>query len=359
MKKTLFLLKMIFLSFNSYSETLLVKPGDGLVKQYSLSTTLTISVTGNGNWVCSQPYTAGIVNQDGRNFLANQFGTTSDGVFGLKYLPWPESDSVVSISGTTKTTRTGVGVSGTGYIAPNTTFTWSNGKPVAGSEYSECLNSYPWILTPMPSGNSRGNGSSTSSLTQRIYIGPNAIPGEYNPDATALAYYVRDSSRYVSPDPLPSISVSAPMVCSIKQPGLINFGTINLNDSENKLLAYKNDDLTVNCQSSSASVKSPITISLSFSAADVYADNKKLKMRINSDNNEAAYIRGRLAAPLDGACGAYVGSNDVLFDGSVNKTYSVGDGQTIIPLTWSLCKSGGDYFFGAASAQATVSINWD
>lgn len=151
--------------------------------------------------------------------------------------------------------------------------------------------------------------------------------------------------------------LSSSLTCNITPPSSINFGDVNLNETNQGLFqTYQTGNLAVNCQNGSPSAKSTMTIS--FSATDVL-DNKKLIMRRDSDNTVSAYIKGRLASPYGGTCANYA-SGDVLFDGSVSKTVSVGNGQTIIPLTWSLCKNpSDDLVTGVMSAQTTVSIDWD
>ncbi|WP_141650323.1 hypothetical protein [Morganella morganii] len=148
--------------------------------------------------------------------------------------------------------------------------------------------------------------------------------------------------------------VESDINCSVSNPSVINFGTINLNEDLSGVMAYQDGSLTINCQDGGEF--DDYSANISFLSS--YSSGTKLLLMRYSDDTASHYIRGRLASPLTGTCTPYT-LNDVLFNGSVSKTISVGNGQNIVPITWSLCKNTGSSGFGEASAQATVTIDWD
>lgn len=366
--KKLFLLYIpiiMLVSFNSHGEDIIASPGQGVVSEIALSGTSTISVGANGNWVCSQPYTAGVTSNTGEPFSASDFGTTSDGVFGLKYLPWPDSDTVVTLDGTTTTTRTGV--SGTGYVAPNTKFNWVNGIPSGvGSAYTSCLSTYPWNLTPMPSTTNRGNGSTTVNLTEKVHVGPNAVRNNtYTPSTTSLSYYVRDSTRITSAV-LPTIMIADPLECTISPPDTITFGEINITSASNgQVLAYSGiKNLQVNCLYNGANSR-PATIQVTGNVGR-YTDTLRMYWDDSSVSTDTpAEIRGFIGAPLPSA-GECNGKNNgytnyITFQASANQQISIGNlstGTNIIPYSFSLC-SNGIQADGDANAQAVINLTWN
>ncbi|HAT1528995.1 TPA: hypothetical protein I8W52_004252, partial [Morganella morganii] len=195
-----------------------------------------------------------------------------------------------------------------------------------------------------------------------IYIPSNTPVGTY----TLKNLYVGFYGMAYGQTSTPTISASDTIIvkekphlkCIVSVPSPIDFGVINFREARNNLLAYKNGDLTINCQGDKST-----KMNISFYSSDSY-NTKKLGMR-NSKNQVSAYIMGRLSSPLDGTCTTYddtvhpENSGDVVFSGEASKTISVGNGQYIIPLTWSLCKNDNYQYVGIASAQATVTINWD
>ncbi|MCU6213122.1 fimbrial protein [Morganella morganii] len=153
-----------------------------------------------------------------------------------------------------------------------------------------------------------------------------------------------------------AVEVVQPLTCSVYSPSTIDFGTINRNVVTGTLLATQKGDLTLNCNGSAKTPKSNMNVS--FTGNTAYS-GKLLQLRNSSDEITLANIRGRLASPLSGTCSSY-SANDVIFDGTVSLTKSnVGVGQTVIPLTWSLCQNSTVTNTGEGSAQATVTIDWE
>ncbi|EIY1065519.1 hypothetical protein MME56_004576 [Escherichia coli] len=352
---------IMFVSISSYGEIITVKPGQGVVRESPISGILTIKVVAgsNGNWTCSQPYTAGIVDSTGISISSSSFGTTSDGVFGLKYLPWPDSDTVVTVYGTTKTTRYG---SGTGYIAPDTTYNWSNGKPTGvPSAYSSCLSSYPWNLTPMPSGMDRGNGSTDSNLIAKIHVGPKMILSKkYTPATPSLRYTVRDAGTFLSSGALPTLV--DPLVCSIIQPDIITFGEVNITKIINgQVLAYSGlKNLQVNCDGAD----SLATISVTGTPGS-QVNTLKMVMKDSPDSPAPAEIRGFIGSgnwPNSGFCddnSSFTGG--VNFDATKNQKIIIGSltkGINNIPYSFTLCSTG-EKNSGEADSTATINITWN
>lgn len=349
---------VILFSFNLYVYAdVSYLPGNGEIFSTSLSGNATIQVEqgSQGNWICSQPYTAGIVNaQSASGIPADNFGTTSDGVFGLKYLPWPQSDTVITLQGSTKTNRVS-GATGAGIVS-NLSINWIDGKPLSPpSIYNECLNSYPWNLTPFESAgfSNRGNGSTTSDLKVSVYIGPSANSGKYTPIYPILNYFVRDATRRISSASLPVINIKTPLNCAINQPTLVNFGVVNQNIT-GMLLSSHQDNLNIRCQ---GDYSSNLKISFSYNSDGLISKNEiPLK---NNDNKTMAVIRGHYGDSFSQTCSSY-DNNDVLFDGSVSQIKNnIGSGTLTTPITWSLCRYGSELYTGKGSAQATMIIDWE
>lgn len=344
---------LFFISCSSFGD-IITFPGKGDIFSTPLVGSLSIQVSAQGNWVCSQPYSAGIVNSSSSSVSSNSFGTTSDGVFGLKYLPWPQSDTVVTLNGSTTTNRTS-SASGNGVVS-NLQVTWTGGKPAAPSLYNECLGSYPWNLTP-PSSGSRGSGSSTANLTATVHVGPNAVKANtYKPTYSVLRYWVRDAVNNINTAVLPDITVTSPLSCTILPLPIIDFGVVNLSGkTNNTLLASKSTNLTINCTSTEGLIATT-NVTTTFSGVSPAGYKGQLAL-VNDTASIMGYIRGRYITD-DGTC-TVDSVNEVVFDSSKPRvTNNVGIGQTQIPITWSLCSNDSN-LFGEGTAQATVNMTWD
>lgn len=346
---------LIFMSSHTYAD-ITTYPGKGDVFDTSLSGTINIQVSGQGNWVCSQPYTAGIVSTSNSSYSSSSYGTTSDGVYGLVYKPWPASDTVVTLNGTTTTNRTS-GATQNGIVS-NYQVSWVNGKPSASTVYSECLISYPWNLTPSyTSGSQRGNGTSTVNLVATVHVGPNAVKGAtYTPTFSILRYYVRDATSGINSQLLPNVTVISPMTCSILPLSEVDFGTVNLTGkSNNELLATGSTELTINCNSVD-SQSATTNVTTSFSGNFISGSPTQLSI-LSPDNSVMGYIRGKYSLEENGCNSNPL--NDIYFNNLNSKVLNnVGVGQTKIPISWSLCNNGAG-LFGEGNAQATVNVSWD
>ncbi|MBI6194742.1 hypothetical protein ABN255_18780 [Providencia rettgeri] len=346
---------IIFINFNSYAD-ITTYPGKGDVFNTPLSGSINIQVSAQGNWVCSQPYTAGIVSTSNSSYSSSSYGTTSDGVFGLVYKPWPASDTVVTLNGTTTTNRT-TSATGAGIVS-NYQVSWINGKPSASSSYSECLTSYPWNLTPTyTSGSNRGSGSSTANLVATVHVGPKAIKGAtYSPTLSNLRYYVRDATSGFNTAQLPNVTIVSPMTCSILPIAEVDFGIVNVTGkSNNEQLATSSTELTINCNSADSQT---ITTNITTSFSGNYINNNPTQLGILSSTNAVmGYIRGQYSTE-NGTCVSNP-SKDVYFNNTNNKVLNnIGVGQTKIPISWSLCNNSAG-LFGEGNAQATVNVSWD
>lgn len=247
-----------------------------------------------------------------------------------------------------------------GDLRHTATITWKNNGPVTwaggdsatyyfeggpgqGSRYMAVGTS---AYADWPLGN-----TTTGSVNSALYVGPNTVPGSY-----ALYGYRTyigcgaGSAKIVETGT--TVHVTA-LECHVNAPPVVDFGRINLHDvpGANSLLSTSHEGLTVTCTGSVPSAA--IT-----AVGDTYDGyNYRLGMFNDVSGAPAAYLRSRTGT-YSGSCEGT--DTELNFIGTAGKSVidALHGGPNYIPLTWSLC-SISSKVYGAASAQATITINWD
>ncbi|MEM8325637.1 hypothetical protein Q4S25_20485, partial [Morganella morganii] len=250
----------------------------------------------------------------------------------------------------------------------NTTET-SNGN---GVRNQTGIHSNPnvWCSTLQPLGTPytrviSGTRTSTGSVNWGVYVSNTVASGTYDiRDIFIGANYINAQQINFNPSNLngSSISVWRPLECSISPPSTVNFGTVNVTTATNNdVLTYSNDELTINC---SGDNYAEATVSITGTTGR-YSDTLKMTwLDSNNINSTPAEIRGFIGYPLpagecNGTSNGY--TNTIIFDTNLNKKISIGklsSGSNTVPYSFSLC-SNGNFTTGAATANATINVNWD
>ncbi|MTC48285.1 hypothetical protein GKR59_01265 [Providencia alcalifaciens] len=169
--------------------------------------------------------------------------------------------------------------------------------------------------------------------------------------------WLAGSGAFGAAIPANTIVVTDPLTCSVSAPSLIDFGTVNTTGiSGNNLIESSNKGLSITCNSNNPGAMSN-NLTISFTSSNLFGQNALGLKNINAEL--MGYIRG---VYLDNTPSCVADTqNQIIFDGSPTKTINnIGVGQTLVPITWSLCKNSmGKNFYGDASASATVVISWD
>jgi RNA-directed DNA polymerase len=276
------------------------------------------------------------------------YGTSSDGVAsGIVLAP----DVILYVQGAAVL----------GPTNNRSTVTWIYGKP-SGWPAGECGAQGTWGATLCGSALTLAKPSFINNFSLGVYVGPLAA------QASGLSYTLQSgdymdfkwgsgtsAGRWrLSTSNTVTLNILKSMSCSVDMNQQISFGTINTNETDDALLAIADGGLKINCTGLAGQ---DTDVNISFTG-DTLGNTKQLLMRHNVSSNGLAYIQGRMSSPLNGTCDLFA-SSDVQFDGTVSGTKaSVPPGQTIVPLTWSLCRIPGVTPLGEGSAQATVTIDW-
>lgn len=257
-------------------------------------------------------------------------------------------------------------VNSTGDFGPDGTLSFSFTQNPSGTSNFKMYSGdscYPrqlcWGMTQYPGGSSvvPVGATLTGSLNGRIYIGPNAQTGTYTIPSLELFSPWNTLSWVTLITPGSVITIEKPPItCSIAPPAQVDFGVIDINGVSNseQLLAVKNGNLSINCTDGEET-----SVRVTFSGELSNGLSRKLALKNSVDGTEsAANIGGRYLNNYQGTCSSFI-TDDVYFTGDNPKVINnVGVGETIIPITWSLC-SNQNGSLGEGKAQATVSINWD
>ncbi len=202
--------------------------------------------------------------------------------------------------------------------------------------------------------------------TVAIYVGPKATPGKYSIPAFYAGLYV---AQGVPLSLAGSITVKTPFSCSISTPPKIDFGNVNIWEWEGNtsgtpggnrrdVLGSIDGNFTINCTGdSTAHVPAKLTLT---GPVQVYANDLKMTMDATGEVAPAT-VRASIKTILS-ACN----SSGIYFDrGTGTKPGNVIDladltvGTNQVPYRFSLCALGQGFKSGAASASATVTLDWE
>ena len=212
-----------------------------------------------------------------------------------------------------------------------------------------------------------GAGRSLSfNGTVAIYVGPNAQPGKYSVPAFYAGLYMETGI------PLSSagfITVKTPLSCSISTPPKIDFGKVNVWEWEGNtsgtpggnrkdVLGVVDGNLSINCTGDN-NVVTPAKLTLKGNTQG-YANDLKMTMDATGEVAPAT-IRASIKS-IYSACssnGIYFNSGTNPEPGNVVDLGGLTVGSHQVPYRFSLCALGEGFKSGAASATATVTIDWE
>ncbi|HHR5883443.1 TPA: hypothetical protein ACS7XF_003437 [Providencia alcalifaciens] len=332
------------------SENLEVGGGNWVAYNYVYPTAISISTISNSG-SCSYP----------ENYPTF---TTIDGYSGLKIAEGILLIIDGAVTGTTKATTDSKatknftislnGSSGVPYNVTNTLNILSTGLCSSGVA---------------PPSDNQYTGASSVNVRYSLYISPLASSGTYViPD-----YYWRKESGSTASKIFTisnsTITIEKPMMCTINTPPKIDFGKVNIWDWEGNtsgtpggnrkdVLGVVDGNFSINCTGDN-NVATPAKLTLK-GADHNYANDLKMTMDATGEVAPAT-VRASIKS-IYAACS----SNGISFSRSTNpepaNEVDLGGltaGSHQVPYRFSLCALGEGFKIGAASATATVTIDWE
>ncbi|MBG5884703.1 hypothetical protein I4990_17320 [Providencia alcalifaciens] len=332
------------------SENLEVGGGNWSPYNYVYPTAISISTISNSG-SCSYP----------ENYPTF---TTIDGYSGLKIAEGILLIIDGAVTGTTKATTNS-------NATKNFTisFNGSGGVPYSLTNTLNILSTGLCSSGVVPPSDNQYTGASSVNVRYSLYISPSASAGTYViPD-----YYWRKESGSIASKIFTisnsTITIEKPMMCTINTPPKIDFGKVNVWDwggntsgtpggNRKDVLGVADGNFMINCTGDNGA-HSPAKLTLKGNTQG-YAND--LKMTMNATGEVApATVRASIKS-IKSACS----SDGIYFDPSTNPEpgnvvdlggLTVGSHQ--VPYRFSLCALGEGFKIGAASATATVTIDWE
>ena len=209
------------------------------------------------------------------------------------------------------------------------------------------------------------------SAQRKVFVPDNTVPGTY---PLKDIYFSRYSAGYFTTkykifDSEDVIVVMPPFSCTINTPPKINFGNVNVWDWEGNtsgtpggnrkdVLGVIDGNFTINCTGEDG-VRTPAKLTLS---GTVQAYSNDLKMTMDASSELApATVRASIKsiiAPCSTEGTSFNHGNTTPPANEVDLgELTVGSNQ--VPYRFSLCALGEGFKSGAASASATVTIDWE
>lgn len=204
------------------------------------------------------------------------------------------------------------------------------------------------------------------NLQAALYISDSVKPGTYsysggvNLEVGNMRVYISNSLRF---------TVAPPIQCTINTPPKINFGKVNIWDWEGNtsgtpggnrrdVLGVADGNFTINCTGDNGA-HSPAKLTLK---GDVQGYANDLKMTMDATGEVApATVRASIKSIYSpcSSSGIYFGTGNVTPPGNEVDLGELSIGQNLVPYRFSLCALGEGFKSGAASATATVTIDWE
>ncbi|HHR6023064.1 hypothetical protein [Providencia alcalifaciens] len=286
--------------------------------------------------------------------------TSSDGKYtGLKIA----EDILFIVKDATVNTYGGGGDNGGATFNSYGKTTATGSAVIQNSPFTYCVTGTSYNSFPNPMG--AGRSISFNGMVA-IYVGPNAQPGKYS----IPAFY---AGLYMEPGiPLSSagfITVKTRLSCSISTPPKIDFGKVNIWEWEGNtsgtpggnrkdVLGSIDGNFTINC-TGSADAHTPAKLTLN-GTTQTYSNDLKMTMDATGEIAPAT-IRASIKsiyAPCH-TSGINFGTGNLTPPANEVNLGELTVGQHLIPYRFSLCALGQGFKSGAASASATVTIDWE
>ncbi|WPA91778.1 hypothetical protein QS795_015065 [Providencia zhijiangensis] len=286
-----------------------------------------------------------------------------DGYYGVVIGP----GIVFTLSGLTSAKET------TNYIDVEYQF---KSEPIISSSPSAISDTQPAIMYAARFENTIFGNSSISSLVNKkinnfraaLYISPTVKPGDYS-FSGYIFVHVGGLDNKATIAAAPFFTLKQGLQCTINTPPKIDFGKVNIWDWEGNtsgspggnrkdVLGVVDGNFMINCTGNNGT-HSPAKLTLN---GTIYSVTNNLKMTMDATGELApATVRASIKTIHD-AC-ATKGTN---FGPGSNtppaNQVDLGDltiGSHQIPYRFSLCSLGEGVKFGAASATATVTLDWE
>jgi hypothetical protein len=220
-------------------------------------------------------------------------------------------------------------------------------------------------------------GETTGSIRAGIYVSPSV---NINSSVSVPSFYVNRGRPVESAQGGPLIKgtgvtytvSSPPLQCSISAPPTIDFGTVNLwnfagnttgspGGANKDVLSVVDGNLSISCERGDSQDITTTATKLTLSGkipAGGFSNDLDVTMD-NSGNPAPATIR----ASIKNIVSPCLSSGGTTFSGSNSKIdiNGLSVGENSIPYRFSLCSrpAAGINQFGSASAQATITLDWD
>ena len=233
---------------------------------------------------------------------------------------------------------------------------------IQNSPFTYCVTGTSYNSFPNPMG--AGRSISFNGMVA-IYVGPNAQPGKYS----IPAFY---AGLYMEPGiPLSSagyITVKTRLSCSVSAPPKIDFGKVNIWEWEGNtsgtpggkfgdVLGVVEGNFTINC-TGDGNTRASATLTLD-GAKGRYTDD--LKVTMDATGEEAPASVRVTIKNLSPPCSSGVSWGPVSGKPNANvvKLDDLVPGTSQVPYRFSLCSTGQGFKGGAASASATIKLDWE
>ncbi|WP_433587309.1 hypothetical protein [Providencia alcalifaciens] len=331
------------------SENLEVGGGNWSPYNYVYPTAISISTISNSG-SCSYP----------ENYPTF---TTIDGYSGLKIAEGILLIIDGAVTGTTKATTNS-------NATKNFTisFNGSSGIPYSLTNTLNILSTGLCSSGVVPPSDNQYTGASSVNVRYSLYISPSASAGTY----VIPNYYWRKESGSVASKIFTisnsTITIEKPMMCTINTPPKIDFGKVNIWEWEGNtsgtpggkfgdVLGVVEGNFTINC-TGDGNTRASATLTLD-GAKGRYTDD--LKVTMDATGEEAPASVRVTIKDLSPPCSTGVSWGPVSGKPNAN-VVKLGDlvpGTSQVPYRFSLCSTGQGFKSGAASASATVTIDWE
>ncbi|WP_265694124.1 hypothetical protein [Providencia rustigianii] len=337
--------------------------GDGLVWSDAVNDTYR-SATGWGyRTVMDQSCFAFNIRSADNNSVFNSASetyTSSDGKYtGLKIA----EDILFIVKDATANTSGGGGDNGGAMFNSYGKTTATGSAVIQKSPFTYCVTGTSYNSFPNPMGAGR---SLSFNGTVAIYVGPNAQSGKYSIPAFYAGLYMETGI------PLSSagyITVKTPLSCSISTPPTIDFGKVNVWDWEGNtsgtpggnrkdVLGVVDGNFSINCTGNN-NVVTPAKLTLT-GTLQTYSNDLKMTMDATGEVAPAT-VRASIKS-ITSPCnisGTHFGSGGMTPPSNEVDLGVLTTGSHQVPYRFSLCALGEGFKSGAASATATVTIDWE
>ncbi|WP_272689428.1 hypothetical protein [Providencia sp. PROV033] len=336
--------------------------GEGLVWSDAVNDTYR-SATGWGyQTIMSQSCFAFNIRSADDNSIWNSASTTytsSDGKYtGLKIA----EDILFIVKDATVNTYGGGGDNGGATFNSYGKTTATGSAVIQNSPFTYCVTGTSYNSFPNPMG--AGRSISFNGMVA-IYVGPNAQPGKYSIPAFYAGLYKEPGITLSSAG---FITVKTRLSCSVSAPPKIDFGKVNIWEWEGNtsgtpggkfgdVLGVVEGNFTINC-TGDGNTRASATLTLD-GAKGRYTDD--LKVTMDATGEEAPASVRVTIKDLSPPCSSGVSWGPVSSKPTANvvKLDDLAPGTSQVPYRFSLCSTGQGFKGGAASASATIKLDWE